>query len=77
MLFNPSIYIEQKVFDYADLSTLNGLTDVLITSEQNGDILAWDSAASKYKNYTPGSNSIDVVSKSTAQTITGQKQFTS
>ena len=48
MLFNPSIYIEQKVFDYANLSTLNGLTDVLISSEQNGDILAWNSSNSKY-----------------------------
>ncbi len=48
MLFNPSIYIEQKVFDYADLSELNNLTDVLVTSEQNGDILAWNDSNSKY-----------------------------
>lgn len=75
MLFNPSIYIEQKVFDYANLSTLNGLTDVLITSEQNGDILGWNSSISKYQNYAPGS--LDIVSQNTAQSIFGQKQFIS
>lgn len=63
MLFNPSIYIEQKVFDYADLSELNNLTDVLITSEQNGDILAWNTSISKYQNYAPGA--LDIVSKTT------------
>lgn len=63
MIFNPSIYIEQKVFDYANLSTLNGLTDVLISSEQNGDILGWNSSISKYQNYAPGS--LDIVSKTT------------
>lgn len=47
-LFTPSIYIEQRVFDYANLSELNNLTDVLISSEQTGDILGWNGANSKY-----------------------------
>jgi len=33
--------------------TLDGLSDVVITSADNGDILAYDSATSNWKNVTP------------------------
>ena len=41
--------------------TLDGLSDVVITSADNGDILAYDSATSNWKNVTPAAAAADTL----------------
>ncbi len=55
-------------------TTLSGLTDVVLTSPQDGDVLKYDTATSKWINGVGGVAG-NYVTVDTTQTITGTKTF--
>lgn len=66
------IYIQQVINDFQNANALSGMSDVTINNV-NKNVLAYDSATSKYVFQT--ANSANLVDKSSGQIISGQKQF--